>query len=197
MFSALIEILISKILKLHLLSVDLIGLDYAWQSAFMHSINTKPVRFQDTEQNIWHQSSPIICLLFSQNHTKRLNYFWRNFSDIHLVKPFKVKPSSVGFPLSLANLFDWNVVPSYFSLTETVITSTKEVMFLDTFVCPSVSVHDNSKSNTQILKIFFMWVAPGEMIKWLNFGKDVNHVLDTKKNSHIFEGPTNYIFQGF
>ena len=48
-------------------------------------------------------------------------------------------------------------------------------MFLDTFVCPSVSVHDNSKSNTQILKIFFMWVAPGEMMKWLNFGKDVNH----------------------
>ena len=47
-------------------------------------------------------------------------------------------------------------------------------------VCWFFCVCNNFKSNESILLNFFMWEGPEQCNKSLNFGKDPNHILDTK-----------------
>ena len=54
---------------------------------------------------------------------------------------------------------------------------------------------DYSRTNEQIF-IKNLWVGPGERKKLLIFGKDVDHILDTKK-SWIFIGPISMYFNDF
>ena len=47
---------------------------------------------------------------------------------------------------------------------------------------------------TDLSQVFFMLAGPYQMMKWLNVVKDPDHILDTKKKSRIFKGPTFNIF---
>ena len=60
-------------------------------------------------------------------------------------------------------------------------------MFLGAFVTLSVCVHDYSKTNKCILMKFFIWGQSDQGKKWLSFGKDANHTLDTKLS--VFSSP--------
>ena len=58
-------------------------------------------------------------------------------------------------------------------------------MFLDVFICLPVYWSVLAVTPKLILK-FFMLVGPHHRKKGINFGKDADHILNTKKKSQIF-----------
>ena len=61
-----------------------------------------------------------------------------------------------------------------------MFTSAKEVMFLSFFVCLSVFLQLCAKTPERICMKFSGKVGSGPMNKWLNFGVDPCHHLDTR-----------------
>ena len=60
-----------------------------------------------------------------------------------------------------------------------IVTSAKEFMFSPEFVCPSVCEQDNTKTYWRILIKFSGYVQNGKRKKWLDFGSELDHCLDT------------------
>ena len=58
-------------------------------------------------------------------------------------------------------------------------------MILGVYLPVCLYSHNNSKSNEQNFLIFFIWVGSDERKKSLNFGKALDHFLDTKKNTNF------------